>query len=123
MEVANEAINSGTRMWPTTVSGGPTVNITGFDGNPVPAIYAQMYLGSDGKHYLLVTNKSAQSELVTVELNGVPVTGPFTLTYVANSSPTAANTAQDQLNVQIQHRTTPSNPMQLAGYSVTTVMW
>jgi hypothetical protein len=122
MEVANEAINSGTRMWPTSVSGGPTVNITGFDGNPIPALYAQMYFGNNGKHYLLVTNKSAQAQLVTIELNGVPVTGTFNLTYVANSSPVAANTAASPTNVQIQ-KTTSSNPFHLPGYSVTTVMW
>jgi hypothetical protein len=123
MEVANQAINSGTRLWPTTVSGGPTVNIVGFDGNPIPAIYAQMYLGNNGKHYLLVTNKSSQAQLITIELNGVPVAGPFNMTYVANSSPTAANTVQSQMNVQIQTATPLSNPFHIAGYSVTTVMW
>ena len=40
MEVANQAINSGNQLLPTTVAGGPTVQILGFDGNPIPAIYA-----------------------------------------------------------------------------------
>jgi hypothetical protein len=123
MEVANEAINSGTRIWPTTVSGGPTVKIIGFDGNPIPALYAQTYLGNNGKHYVLITNKSAEPELVTIELNGVPVVANFTVTFVANSNPEAANTPQSQNNVQIQQRTTSVNPTQVAGYSVTTVMW
>ena len=87
IEVANQAINSGTHIWPTTVEGGPTVKITGFDGNPVPAVYAQMYLGANGSHYLLITNKSSEGQKVTIELNGAPVQGTFNLTYVANSVP------------------------------------
>jgi hypothetical protein len=123
MEVANQAINSGTRMWPTTVSGGPTVKILGFDGNPIPAIYAQTYLANNGSHYVLITNKSSQAQLVTIELNGVPVVGNFTVTYVANSNPEAANSAQSPQNVQIQQFQTSVNPIKLAGYSVTNVMW
>jgi hypothetical protein len=59
MAVANRAINGGTRIWPTTVSGGPTVAIAGFDGNRIPAIYAQTYVAGNGSHYLLITNKSS----------------------------------------------------------------
>ena len=121
MEVANQAINSSARVWPTTVTGGPTVNITGFDGVPIPAIYAQAYFGN-GRHYLLITNKSSQSDTVTIDLNGAKVQGTLNLTYVTNSSPTAANTAQSPTNVQIQTRTS-TNPIHLAGYSVTTVTW
>jgi hypothetical protein len=122
MQVANQAINSGTRIWPTSVVGGPTVGITGFDGNPIPAIYAQMYLGNNGHHYLLITNKSSQGQQVTIELNGAKVQGTLNVTYVTNSSPLAANTAQSQTNVQIQTFTS-NNPFKLAQYSVTTVMW
>ena len=123
MEVANQAINSGTRILPTSVSGGPTVQIIGFDGNPIPALYAQTYLANSGKHYVLITNKSPEAQLVTIELNGVPVAATFTVTYVANTNPAASNTPQSQKNVQIQQRTTPVNPIQIGGYSVTTVMW
>ena len=45
MEVANLAINSSNATWPTTVTGGPTVPILGYDGNPVPAVFAQGYQG------------------------------------------------------------------------------
>jgi hypothetical protein len=122
MEVANQAINSGTHIWPTTVTGGPTVKINGFDGNPVPAIYAQAYLGSNGSHYLLITNKSSEAQTANIELNGTPLAGTFNITSVSNSNPLAANSAQAQNNVQIQHTAT-ANPVPIAGYSVTTVMW
>lgn len=122
VEVANEAINSGTHIWPTSVVGGPTVKINGFDGNPVPAIYAQTYLASSGRHYLLITNKSSSAQSVTIELNGTPIAGTLHVTSVSNTNPLAANSAQSQTNVQIQ-RTTSSNPIHVAGYSVTTAMW
>jgi hypothetical protein len=123
VQVANQAINSGTRIWPTTVTGSPMVNINGFDGNPIPAIYAQMYLANTGKHYLLITNKSGKSPMVSIRVNGAKVQGTLNVTYVSNSSPVAANSAQSPTNVQIQTTTTSSNPIQLAPFSVTTVMW
>jgi hypothetical protein len=122
LQVANHAINSGTRIWPTNVTGGPLVDISGFDGNPIPAIYAQTYLANTGKHYLLITNKSAQSPMAAINLNGARVQGTLNVTYVSSSSPVASNSAQSPTNVQIQ-TTTTSNPIQLAPYSVTTVMW
>jgi hypothetical protein len=122
MQLANRAINSGTHIWPTTVSGGPTVKITGFDGNPIPAIYAQAYLASSGGHYLLITNKSAAAQTVTIELNGAPLTGTFNIAYISNSNPAASNTSQAQTNVQIQ-KATSGNPISVGGYSVTTVQW
>ena len=123
LQVANQAINSGTIMWPTTVDGGPTVQITGFDGQPIPAIYAQMYLGSNGSHYLLITNKSSQAQKVTIEIDGSVVQATFNVTYVSNSDPLASNTAAAPTNVQIQTNTTSHNPIELAQYSVTTVVW
>jgi hypothetical protein len=122
IEVANGAINSGTRALPTTVTGGPTVSITGFDGQPIPAIYAQAYLSDDGNRRLLITNKSAEAQTATIELDGSALRDTFSEVYVANSSPAAANSAQSPVNVRIQ-ATTSGNPIQLAGYSVTTVTW
>ena len=107
---------------PTTVTGGPSVNILGFDGLPIPAIYAQAYLPNNGRHNLLITNKSAQAQTVAIELNGHQITGPLNVTWVSNSSPVAANTANAPNTVQIE-RTSTSSPIQVAGYSVTNVNW
>lgn len=123
MQVANQAINNSARVWSTTVTGGPTVAISGFDGNPIPAVYAQGYLGKDGSTpYLLITNKSAEAQQVTIEVNGALVKGQLSITYVSNSSPTAANTASSQTNVQIQTMSS-SNPFPLPKYTVTAVTW
>ena len=122
MAVANLAINNSGHLWPTSVVGGPTVNIAGFDGNPIPAVYAQAYLAKTGHHYVLITNKSAAAQTAIIDLNGAQVQATFTVTYAANSSALAANSATAPTNVQIQ-TTTSGNPVSLAAYSVTTVYW
>jgi hypothetical protein len=122
MAVANLAVNSGTQIWPTIVTGGATVPIAGFDGNRIPAVYAQTYIAANGGHYLLITNKSSQPQTANIVLDGASLQSTLTMTYVSSSSPVTANTAQAPTNVQIQ-TTTSSNPIQLGPYSVTTVMW
>jgi alpha-L-arabinofuranosidase len=122
MAVANLAFNSGTQIWPTIVTGGATVPIAGFDGNRIPAVYAQTYIAANGGHYLLITNKSSQPQTANIVLDGASLQSTLTMTYVSSSSPVTANTAQAPTNVQIQ-TTTSSNPIQLGPYSVTTVMW
>jgi len=122
MEIANLAINSSNATWPTTVTGGPTVPISGYDGNPVPAIFAQGYQGTNGTHYLLITNKSASSVPVAIEVDGNVLQSTVTVSYISNASDTAQNTATDQNNVQIVTTTSP-NPVTIGPYSVTRVQW
>jgi len=59
LQVINQAVNSSIFTWGTTVSGGPAVPILGYDGNRIPALFAQGYQGGNGTHYLVITNKSA----------------------------------------------------------------
>ena len=122
MEIANQVINSSEHLWPTTVTGGPVVGIAGFDGQPIPAIYAQAYRGHSGKPSLLITNKSAFSEDVVIQVNGVQITDTLSLTWVSNTSPAASNTAQAPTHVQIQTGTS-SNPTRVGPYSVTSITW
>jgi alpha-L-arabinofuranosidase len=122
LSVANQAINNSTQVWPTVVTGGPTVPIQGYDGKPIPAIYAQAYEGIDGSHYLLITNKSSATCVTTIQVNGVHVSGAMSVTTVSSPSSSAANTAQAQNNVQIQTSTSDS-PITLGPYSVTVLNW
>jgi hypothetical protein len=122
LEIANQAINSSNATWPTTVYGGPTVPIMGYDGNPVPAVYAQGYQGADGTHYLLITNKSGSSLPMAIEDDGNLLETTVTVSYVSNASDTAQNTAADQNNVQIVTASSP-NPVTIGPYSVTRVQW
>jgi len=122
LEVANQAINSSSSIWPTTVTGGPLVAILGYDGKPIPAVYAQGYQGNSGSHYALITNKSSSTCTATIQINGMHVSGTMNVTSVSNPSAYAANTAQTPGNVQIQN-TTSANPVTIGPYSVTLVTW
>lgn len=122
MEIANQAINNSTAIWPTTVTGGPFVNILGYDGQPIPAIYAQGYQGNGGVHYVVVTNKSPNACTTSIQLNGAKVPGNMTVTTVTNPSAYVANTAQAPNTVQIQSASA-INPISIGPYSVTVVQW
>ena len=122
MEVANQAINDSTQLWPTTVTGGPLVPILGYNGSPIPALFAQGYMATNGSHHVLITNKSSSTCSATIQLNGVHVTVPMTVTFVSNPTALVANTAQTPNNVQIQSSTL-SNPISIGPYSVTVVSW
>jgi hypothetical protein len=122
LEVANQAINNSNHIWATTVTGGPTVPTLGYSASPIPAIYAQGYRGTNGTHYLLITNKAAAPLTVEILFNGVKLATTLTVTSVSNSSPIAANTAQSPTNVQIQ-TTTATNPFVVGPNSVTNVTW
>jgi len=121
LEVLNLAINNSTNIWPTTVTGSPTVPILGYDGNPVPALFAQGYMGDNGTNYLVVTNKSGAAVPLGLEVNGSLLETMVTVSYVSNSD-TAQNTATDQTNVQIVTTTSP-NPITIGPYSVTRIEW
>ena len=122
MEVANTAINGSNATWPTTLTGGPTVAILGYDGNPVPAVFAQGYQGSDGTHYVLITNKSSAPVPVAIEVNGSLLEESVTVSYISNASDLAENTATNQNNVQIVTGAS-ANPITVGPYSVTRVQW
>jgi hypothetical protein len=122
MEIANQAINSSNATWATTVTGGPTVPIEGYDGNPVPAVFAQGYQGTNGAHYLLITNKSSSSVPMAIEVDGNVLQSTVTVSYISNASDTAQNTATAQTAVQIVTTTSP-NPITVGPYSVTCVQW
>jgi hypothetical protein len=122
LEIANQAINGSNATWPTAVYGSPTVPILGYDGSPVPAVFAQGYQGTDGTHYLLITNKSGSSLPVAIEDEGLLLDQTVTITYISSTSDTAQNTATGQDNVQIA-TTTSGNPVTIGPYSVTRVQW
>lgn len=122
MEIANLAINNSNATYPTTVTGGPTVPIEGYDGNPVPAIYAQGYQGIDGTHYLLITNKSSSAVQMAVEFDGNMLQSTLTVSYISSATDTAQNTATAQDSVQIVNGTS-GNPIMVGPYSVMRVQW
>lgn len=122
IEVANRAINGSTHTWHTDVLGGLTIDIMGYDGQPIPSVFAQAYRADDGTRYLLITNKAGKGQNATIVVNGTQMQSPMSLTYVTSAAPLATNTAQSPNNVQIQTRTA-GNPIFIGPYSVTCVTW
>ena len=102
--------------------GSPTVPILGYDGNPVPAVYAQGYQGDGGTHYLLITNKSGSAIPMAIEAEGNLLETTLQVSYISSASDTAQNTAEQQNNVQIVTTSAP-NPIMIGPYSVTRVQW
>jgi hypothetical protein len=122
LQLLNTAVNSSNFTLATTVSGGPTVPILGYDGDPIPALFAQAYRGANGARYLVITNKSAESVPLSLEINGILEPASVTASYISSPSDSAENTATAQTTVQIVN-TTWANPMTIGPYSVTTLQW
>ena len=96
--------------------------ILGYDGKPIPALFAQGYQGIDGTSYLVITNKSGSSVPLGVEVNGTLGPSSVTVSYVSSTSDTAQNTASAPNTLQVVN-TTWTNPMTIGPYSVTTLQW
>ena len=88
----------------------------------MPAIFAQGFQGTDGTHYLLITNKSSSSVPVAIEVDGNVLQSNVTVSYISSATDTAQNTATAQTAVQIV-TTTSANPITVGPYSVTRVQW
>lgn len=99
----------------TTVTGGATVPATGL--GTIPALYAQAYATSTGQQSIAITNKGAMANQMTIRVNGTPVVGPLSATFIAGSDLTTQNTATSQNAVSVQ-TSTLFNPITVPAYSV-----
>lgn len=120
LQVVDGAVNQSTTAWGTTVTGGATVSKS--DGTTMPALYAQSFKGNNGKDYVVITNKSAYSHSVTINMNGASVTSPMTTYYTTSSDPLTENTSTSPSPVAIQTASS-SNPITVPPYSVMRVEW
>ena len=118
LAILNGVLRNATQVDSTAVTGGVTVPATGL--SPIPALYAQTYTNATGQHSVVVANKSATAQPVTLRLNGTPVAGTLPLQFIAGSDPTAVNTAAKQNTVSVQ-TSTSTNPVTVPAYSVVRV--
>src|ERR1022692_2242319 len=72
LAVLNGVLKNTTQVLSTGVTGGPTVPATGL--GTIPALYAQAYQTSTGQQSVVITNKGATAQAVTINLNGTAVT-------------------------------------------------
>jgi uncharacterized protein (TIGR03437 family) len=118
LAVLNGVLRNATQWDSTAVTGGATVPATGL--SPIPALYAQAYTSATGQHSVVITNKGATPQPVTLRLNGTVVAGAMPLQYIAGSDPAAVNTAANQNTVSVQSSTS-ANPVTVPAYSVVRV--
>jgi hypothetical protein len=102
----------------TTVTGGSTVAATGL--GQIPALYAQAYTSASGSQSVVITNKSATAQQVTVRVNGSAVGGSLPIQFITGSDPGTLNTSSTQLAISIQTMNSP-NPIPVPPYSVVRV--
>jgi uncharacterized protein (TIGR03437 family) len=118
LAVLNGVLKNTTQSLSTTVTGGATVPATGL--GTIPALYAQAYATAAGQQSVVITNKGATAQQVTIRINGAPVSGTLPVQFIAGSDPTAQNTAANQTAVSVQ-TSTSSNPVSVPAYSVVRV--
>ncbi|WP_168121802.1 fibronectin type III domain-containing protein [Paenibacillus sp. HB172176] len=119
LQVVDGAVNQGTTLWGTAVTGGDTVSKT---GGTMPALFAQGFKGDNGKNYVVITNKSGNEHEVDIKLNGSSVTASMTKTYTTSSDPLATNSSGSPAVVAVQSAST-GNPVLVPPYSVMRVEW
>lgn len=119
LKVVDAAINQGTVAWGTSVMGGDSVSKT---GGTMPALFSQAFQGDNGKNYVVITNKSANTHDVNIQVNGSNVTASMTKTYTTAADPLARNSKDNPNLVTIQTSST-ANPVEVPGYSVMRVEW
>jgi uncharacterized protein (TIGR03437 family) len=118
LAVLNGVLRNATQVDSTNVTGGATVFATGL--GQIPALYAQAYTSSTGQQSVVITNKGAIAQQVTVLVNGSPVTGTLLVQFIAGPDPSAVNTATAQNTVSVQ-TSTSANPVSVPAYSVVRV--
>lgn len=117
LAVLNGVLRNATQVDSTAVAGGATVPATGL--SPIPALYAQAYTSATGQHSVVIANKGATAQPVTLRLNGTAVSGALPLQFIAGSDPAAVNTATAPA-VSVQSSTS-ANPVTVPAYSIVRV--
>jgi len=118
LAVLNGVLRNATQADATTVTGGATVPATGL--GQIPALYAQAYTSATGQQSVVITNKGATADPVTIRVNGTPVGGLLQLQLIAGSDPTAVNTASNPNTVSV-NSSASLNPVTVPAYSVVRV--
>ncbi|HTX33525.1 MAG TPA: DUF4214 domain-containing protein [Bryobacteraceae bacterium] len=116
--ILNSVLINAAQVEATAVTGGSTVPATGL--GQIPALYAQAYANASGQQSIVITNKGAVAQTVTLQVNGTAVSGLLPVQYITGTDPSTLNTASTDTPITIQ-TTTASNPITVMPYSVTRV--
>ncbi|HWC99986.1 MAG TPA: hypothetical protein VG456_24670 [Candidatus Sulfopaludibacter sp.] len=115
---AAAAINASTHVCPTSVKGGGTAATT--TAATVPAVYAQAYRKGRNFH-VVVTNKGPNRELISIQIDGRPVSNRLGVVTVTGPGPSARNAPGKQDVGSAASNTL--GPVPMPPYSVVTISW
>ncbi len=118
LSILNGVLKNATQVDQTSVAGGATIAATGL--GQIPALYAQGYVSASGLQSVMITNKSAVTHSVTIQVNGSPVSGTLPVQYISANDPSTMNTSSTQMPVTVQ-TASAANPVTVMPYSVTRV--
>ena len=119
LAVLNGVINHAVQVNKTILHGGDTVPASGL--GVIPALYAMSYSNAQGGISVLITNKGATAQEITIRVDNSTVAGPIPLQFIsgvtsAGPNPSLTNSATIQA-VSIQTAAS-GNPITVPPYSV-----
>ncbi|ALJ06458.1 hypothetical protein APS56_15535 [Pseudalgibacter alginicilyticus] len=113
-KIFHEATNNSEFLYNTSIINGPQV--PGLSNTNVNGMFAQTYKGINGYNYLVVTNRSGETNNFQVKLNGKNLNQEFFTTYISADSLRTWNT--DILNTSYKN-----GSIQIEPYSVSVSKW
>jgi hypothetical protein len=116
--LAANVIDSSTAVYQTSVEGGASAPLPKDDS--MPAVFAAAYELRD-RTVIVMTNKGAAEETVSISMDGQPVHARFEVVTVSAADPTAKNAAGHEA---ITPRSfVASGPVRVPPYSVARISW
>lgn len=112
LNIAFGVINNSKRVWDHTLTGSEMVAT---NNATIPALFVGAYEGMDSVDYLLVINKSAIQHQVSIDVDGVGLSGEVMMEYTW-----AEQAFQDPVQVS---KSVMAGDIEIAPYSVTMLAW
>ena len=130
LQIINGVINTSNGVLPTTVGNSATATYydSNFNAQTMPAIYAQAYSTTQGTYHVLLTNKSSESQSVSIMQDGNQVTKALATRSIGAANSTTSqyaseqNTSSSQNNVTLMPGTA-SGTVIVPAYGVMDVSW
>jgi hypothetical protein len=131
VSLLNQALNSSTHWYPTTVESAPSDTVPTVVagtlpaqfGTPIPSVFAQAYLGDDGTHYVFITNKSPNAETVTLSIKGATLPSSVSVATASSADPSSVNLPGSGAAVAAQPSVADPVGISVPGYAVALVSW
>jgi hypothetical protein len=121
MKIVNDAINSSSERFETSISGGAEVETFRYYNKNIPALFGVCF-GNNNERNLLITNKSGFSHKISLSENAKKINGQFTMTYISSDDPKVMNTSENRELIKIKSKDV-KNDFEIPVYSVVRLEW